>query len=73
MTDPRTYTGGREGARHARALYVAALAEFEEVQGELAARLLAGEDTTPEDELRHATARQNLDNARTLIWSLPLM
>jgi hypothetical protein len=76
----RTYSGREEIAwearnRHARALamYVVALAEFEEAQADLAARLLAGEDTTPEQELRDSTARQNLDNARTLVWSFPLV
>ena len=80
MTAARTYTRWEDevwSARrsHARAwdLYLAALAEFEEVQAALAERLLAGEEPTPEERLRDSTARQTLDNTRTLVWSFPLV
>jgi hypothetical protein len=46
--------------------------EFDEAQDALAARILAGEDTTPEQALRDDAARLKLENAGALLWALPL-
>ena len=81
VTGKKTYTGGGEQAEPARrpmdreralALYKKALAEFDEVLTARAARILAGEETTPEQAVRDDAARQNLENARALLRSLPL-
>ena len=81
MADKRT-DPGRERSEPARrrrmdrdqvlAVYQKALGEFDEVQDALAARILAGQDTTPEQALRDDAARLKLENARALLWALPL-
>ena len=73
-TFARTQTSREVAAwRHSRALalYEAALAEYADAQTALSERLLAGEFTTPEEALREETARQKLENARTLVWAFP--
>ena len=49
--------------------YKLAVAEFEDAQATLAARLWLCEDRTPEERLRHEAARQKLDNARLVLLS----